>query len=136
MVSKLRKLQGRGDAIIKALRELDTKAAEEERSFTDEEQSKYNALKEELKEVKVAVAREKELQELERAMIPDSQDGAQSQANRVDPDSGAVRITDDPPPAKAKDWDSFGGYLQAVAFAATNPASLWDERLRESAVWG
>jgi len=139
MANKLKELQNRHAALVKALRQTsdaipgpppDT-ANDDERQAIEAKQkemrAKYDALKEELGEVKVGLAREEELQDIERGLIPTDPTLDSSSANHVEVNTS---------PVEPKKWDGLGQYLQAVAFAATNPANLWDERLRQSAVSG
>ena len=128
MASKLKQLQDRQTAIVAAMRGVSDKAAEDDgRQLTEEEQAEYGKYEAELADTKTSLAREQHLQELERAMIPSGPTPATPTATPVQ---------GDPTPAEPKQWDTFGELLQGVAFAATNPANLWDERLRQAAPAG
>lgn len=69
-MSRIKKLQDRQAALVQAMRALSHTAAEEERQFTEEEQQQYDQHKAELAEVKTDLAREQELQALERGLTP------------------------------------------------------------------
>lgn len=139
MANKLKQLQDRQVAVQKLMRETNdaipappsATASDEDRAATkakqEELEAKFGALKTELGEVQAALAREEELQEIERAMIPTG-NGSTGQAALV---SG-----NDTVPAKAKGeepkpWASLGQQLMAVAAAADSPASMWDNRLQQ-----
>ena len=145
MASKLKQLQDRQAALLKALRQTSdafpdppsSTASDEDRQADkakrEELQAKYDALKAELDEVKVALAREQELQEIEREMIPSGTVGTSaSQATLIDGHAmgtgTATGKKEEPKP-----WKSFGQQLLAVAAAADKPSNLWDPRLQEQA---
>jgi hypothetical protein len=70
MASTLKRLQNRQAALVAAMKELSKTAAEEERSFTDEEQADFNKHETELEKTQTALARELKLQQFERDLIP------------------------------------------------------------------
>jgi HK97 family phage major capsid protein len=132
-MSKLKKLQDRGVALSKKLRELDDKsAAEDDRAFTEDEQKEFDALSKEADTVAAAIKREEGLLAMERALIPTGSAAtstpAGTTATLVTVEEGATLTPGEP--VKPKPWGSLGEQLVAVAHAQGNPVSLWDERLR------
>jgi len=128
MTSKLKRLQDRQAALVKAMRELADKAADEERQFAEEEQADFNGYKSELDEVKISLAREQELQELERSLAPVT-DLNESTATEEAAQQGRRSPEDEPR------WNSLGELLSAVVQAAS-PARIVDPRLVPSAATG
>ncbi|KKM13620.1 hypothetical protein LCGC14_1714380 [marine sediment metagenome] len=149
MASKLKQLQDRQAALLNALRQTsdafpdppsdtaDDKDRAAAKAKQEELQAKYDALKAELDEVKVALAREQELQEIEREMIPAGSGGATKGGDSAG-GNGAVKIVDDPGQKKADaaKWESFGEQLRAVQLAASQHPAQWDKRLVPSAATG
>lgn len=119
-MSKLRKLQDRLAAIKQAMADINNKAQEEERPFTEAEQKSWDSHEAEAKEVAAAIEREKRLQEIERDLIPQSFDPD-------DPPEGHIPQKKTPKDGKAS-WKSFGEMLQAVVNFAKDPRDL-DPRL-------
>jgi len=125
MASNLKKLQDRQAALVAAMRGLANTATADERSLSDDEQSAYEAHKGELADVKTELAREEELQELERSLVSQS-------AGRPDPhgqpDESRQAAEGKPPKEDPTRFATFGDQLMAV-MAASRPGGYVDPRL-------
>jgi HK97 family phage major capsid protein len=122
MAARIKKLQDRAAALTAAMRALNDKAADEERQFSDPEQTQYDAHKDELAEVKADLAREEELQAVERelAAVPDGNEATEHEATELNGQRGE-RVPETFP--------SFGHMLQAVARSEGVARADWDQRL-------
>jgi HK97 family phage major capsid protein len=122
MNKKIQRLLARKSALVQAMRKLADTAEGEGRALNEEEQGSYDSHKAEIAAVDIQVSREQELQEFERAMIPEAGGETEGATSVVDP---RQREADEQP------WGSFGEFLVAVAGAALNPRNI-DPRLVES----
>ena len=131
MASRLKKLQNRKAALVSAMRKLsDAAEAEDQRPMTEAEQTAYESHKGELGEVDTCLAREMELQALERSFEPVQDDNEPTGA-----DDGALEGKRQKEAQKG--WKSFGEYLVAVVNASQqNPARTIDPRLMYNAQTG
>lgn len=122
MSKKLRALQNRCGALVKAMRELDEEA--DGGILSDAQQRQFDEHKAEIEEINVKISREKELIEFERSLIP-------SEGN---PGNAEPAIDPNQQQADEQKWESMGEFLRAVWRAGTG--HLVDPRLVRSAVSG
>ncbi len=125
MSTKLKEYQNRHAALAKAQRDLSDKAGEDG-ALAEEDQAAFELNTAELEKLTTGIARETNLQDIERALIPTGAGG-----------DGAAETDGDPGQQQANEvkW-SFGEQLQAVQLAASQHPSQWDKRLVPAAATG
>jgi len=126
-MDKIKKLRNRIAALTAAMRELHSKAVDDdgkERGLNEQEQASFDSLEAERAEVKAALAREEHLQQLERDLIPTEPPPTGT--------TGATPVDDGGEPSEPEEFASLGEQLRAVA-AAADPSRTQDSRLRQAA---
>jgi len=131
MASRLKTLQDRAAVLTAAMRTLNDAAAKEERQFSDPEQKAYDAHKGELADNKADLAREMELQELEKNLAPVPDDNAPTPAEAAAQHGNRVNVVDpkweeDPNRGFSDQRD----FLSAVLNAGPDVERARDPRLR------
>lgn len=122
-MSRLKKLQDRNAALVKAMSGILDAADTQSRDLTDEETKLYSEHEAELTSVKAGLAREQQLQEYERGLNPvrdgnrEADADAQGKADKADK------------PEQPKGFSSFGEMLQAVVGASDPRSRQIDPRL-------
>lgn len=131
-MSKVIELRQEKARLVKLMRELTDKANEENRDFSDAEDTKFDSYEEEVRGINKRLEREEKLSELGQQ----SEFEARAREEIVD----EVRRTEADDTSKAKDtqnqsekrtWGNFSEFLKAVVDAST-PGKRFDPRLREN----
>ena len=125
-VKRLLKLLQRRREIVAKMQGLHQKSVDEDRSFSDEEETEYQGYRSEIESLDADIKREEELEAL----------SASTQEEET-PASRSVEVTEDEEDKRTKDgvWSSLGEQMEAV-WRAAQPDAKVDKRLSTRAASG